>query len=807
MRYRAPGFSRAFRAIQRHPGSYLAAALTIAAGMGAVVAMVSVYVTVVLHPMGVARADQLVDIQTINPKVNVVPAALSWVRFDNSLRHARSFSHIAAWDFDSASLTTGEAVPEQVTVLRVSSAFFPLLGVEPIEGRLFTPADDQVNGPAVCVMSHELWATRFGGQPIVGRTIDLDGRAVEVIGVLPPRLTQPWSTQQVFLPRLFETSAMTPENIRNGSSFLSVIGRLKPDVTIEQAQAELDGLAAEYSAQFAGRTDAANLTAARPLVETMVGNSRQTLRIVLYAVGAVLLIACANASTLFLGQLLARQRETAVRLALGATRWQVVREFLLESLGLSLTAGAAGLAFAWLLLRVVPLALGSSLPDGTILTIDATAVAVSLTVIAISALLVGLVPALYVTRPVASPLLTFARGETTTPSGKRLRAWLVVCEVALSCALLIGGALLTQSLLRLRQSSPGFDVRGTAAGLLTLPLERYSTPERQAAFAVAVVERLQGAAGVQGAAAVFGLPLGDGFSFHQYVVAGQPIPPPSERQRAGIRLVTEQYLQLMRIRLKAGRLFTGQDRAGAPMVCIVNESLAKRMFGGRAVGEAILRGRDANLRYEIVGVVEDVRSYGIRRPAVDEVFYPLRQLPWPQFAIVARTDGDSAALRRAMEAAVADVDPRQPVAGFATMEQRLADSWDSERGLATMTTAFAAVALVMALVGLYAVLAQSVASRAAEIGVRVALGAGRAKIVLLILRNGMTIALGGIFIGIVAAVPGGRHLSAQLYAVNPVDPWILGGVSSVFALVALLACVAPAWRAATLDPIRALRSA
>jgi putative ABC transport system permease protein len=289
------------------------------------------------------------------------------------------------------------------------------------------------------------------------------------------------------------------------------------------------------------------------------------------------------------------------------------------------------------------------------------------------------------------------------------------------------------------------------------------------------------------------------------VVAGRPIPPPSERQRAGIRLVTEDYFALMGIRLKAGRLFSDRDRAGAPLVCIINESLATRMFENNPIGQAILRGRDANIRYEIVGIVEDIRTFGVRQPVVDEVFYPIRQLPWPQFAIVARTDGDPQFLRAAMERAVASVDSAQPLAGFASMQQRLEQLRGSERAMASITLAFAALALFMAVVGLYAVLAQSVASRATEISVRVALGADRGQIVTLILQNGMAIVGAGLAAGLVAALASGDYLAAQLYTVNPRDPFVYGGVVLLFGAVAMLACLAPSWRAARLDPIAALR--
>jgi putative ABC transport system permease protein len=794
-----------FRSILRAPGSYVVAALTLATGIGTVVGMFSVYNALVLNPMRAARPDELVAITAANPSIPNVPTALSWIRFDNSLRRARAFRAVAAYDSDSASLVEPGQPPEQLAVLRVSRHFFDVLEVRPQIGRTFTADEDQPNGPDVCVLSYELWRARFGGRPMVGTTLNLNGRPVEVVGILPPQFTQPWSGQQLFIPRLFETSTLLPENVQGGSSYLSVIARLNPGTSLQQAQAELDGLAADYRMRFAGRTDAANGTVVQPFVEALVAGQRQTLGILLGAVAAVLLVACANSSTLFLGRLLTRQRETAVRQGLGASRARIVGQFLLESLGLSVVAGLAGIAIAWGLIRGVTIGLGTALPAGTVLAVDARALAVAALAVLATAGLVGLVPALYVTRPTLTPLATFARGESTTPSARRLRALLVLSEVALSCVLLVGAAILLSSLIRLRQSNPGFDVQGTAAGQVTLPQDRYPTPERQAAFATEVVDRLLQTPGVRGAAAVFGLPLGDEFSYHQYVVAGRPVPPPSERQRAGIRLVTEDYFDVMRIHLKTGRLFSARDRQGAPLVCIVNEAFARRNFEGSPVGQSVLRGREANLRYEIVGVVDDVRTYGLQTPVVEEVFYPLRQLPWPQFALIARSDGDPGALRRTLEQAVSSVDPTQPLAGFATMAQRLDQTWGAEKTMASLTMAFAAIAVLMALVGLYAVLTQSVASRAAEIGVRVALGAGRYQVVRLVLVDGMGIVVSGIALGLVAAAAAGSLLSARLYGVSSHDPWLFGGVGVMFTLVGLAACTGPSLKAASLDPVKALK--
>jgi putative ABC transport system permease protein len=794
----------ALRDLARRPATYLIDIVTIATGVGAAVAMFSIYSATVLRPMSVEAPEELVAIQAANARVANVPTALSWLRFDHSLRGARSFSRIAAYDADSASLSVPGEPPERIPALRVSEGFFPLLGVQAGEGRLFTSEDDAVNGPAVCVLSHQLWQTRFGGAPVTGRTIDLDGRAVEIIGVLASRLTPPWAGADIFLPRVFESSTMNAENVRNGASFLSVIGRLGPGVTLSQAQAELDTLAVDYAARFAGRTDAANSTVASSFLELLIGNRRQIVGVLLGSVVAILLVACTNASTLFLGRLLARRREVAVRQALGASRPRLIAAFMLESLGLAFVAGVTGLGLAWGLLRAAAAWLSDVLPAAVTFGLDGRALAAATAVVLFVAVAVGLLPALYATRRRTTPLLTFARTEGGA-SGGRVRSMLVLAQVAICCVLLVGAALLVTSLVALQRTSPGFDTDTTAAGLLSLSPQRHPTPERQAAFAVDVVDQLGRAPGIRGAAVVFGLPLGDEFTFHQYVVAGRPIPPPSERERAGIRLISEGYFEVMGIRMRAGRAFTSQDRAGAPLVCIVNESLARRMFAGDPIGQSILRGREANLRYEIVGVVEDIRTYGIRREPVDEVFYPIRQLPWPHFALVASATGDPSATRRVMEAAVSAVDPTQPLARFASMRERLDATRGSERAMATVTTIFAVITLLIAVVGLYTTVSHDVASRTAELGVRMALGATPSKVVRLVLRQGMTIVGAGMVIGVALAALGSTYLSGHLFAVDPRDPRIFAGVAAAFAGVAFMACVVPSRRAARLDPLRALR--
>jgi len=371
--------------------------------------------------------------------------------------------------------------------------------------------------------------------------------------------------------------------------------------------------------------------------------------------------------------------------------------------------------------------------------------------------------------------------------------------------LLVGAALLLASLIQLQRSSPGFDPPGVAAAFTPLPKERYGTPERQALFYFDVLDRVRSNAEVSGAAVVFGLPLHDENYASTYAVAGRPIPPPSNRARAGLRIVTEDYFSVMHIRLLAGRTFTADDRAGAHGVCIVNDSLARRQFGGRSpLGQTLVRGREADQAYEIVGVVADVKTNGLTSATPDEIFYPFRQLPRLESAIVARTSASAEALLPVFRSAVAAVDPNVPVARFATMDRRLADTLGPQRTVAGLTIVFAAVAMLLAGIGLYAVLAHTVAARTVEIGIRLAIGASRAHILRLVLLQGMRLVAYGIACGLIAAALGSKLLAAQLYHVSPTTPWVYISVGVVFAVIGVTASLMPAVRAARVDPVISL---
>jgi len=799
--------THAVRALRKSPGFSLVAVLTIAVGIGANTALFSVYDRLVLDPVTIPAPGSLVAIWINNPQLNFNAPAMSWPRYDDIRSHAASFASLGISAFDNFTLT-GNGDPEQLNGQRVSATFFPTLGILPAAGRNFTADEDLPNGPAVCIISHELWQTRFGGRAqIVGSTITLNGQPWQVVGIMPPRLSAPFAQVQVFAPRVFEVGGLTPIQVQNGAGYAQAIARLKPAVSLEQATSELAALGRSYKERFAARLDANNATVPRMYVEALVGNLQPTFYTLLGAVGFVLLIACANVASLFLGRLTARVREVAVRQALGATRRQIVRQFLVESFVFSLAAGALGVLLASWALSAVQALIGAQLPPNTAVTLNWRALAFTAAVTLTTALLVGLVPALQASRAeLVDTLKDSARGSSSDRSG-RFRATLIVSEVALSVVLLVGSALLLVSFIKLQRTPPGFEPRGAAAAFVGVPQARYATPAQQAQFFVDVVARLRAQPRIADAAAAIGLPMSGFNPRSPYSVGGRPVLPLPQRPIANLGIVSDGYFRMMRIPFAEGRAFTADDRDGGPGVCIINESLAKRLFPGEsALGRILLRGRDAELKAEIVGVIRDVKTNGLNLPAPDEIYYPVRQLPRPGMAIVARTDGDAASLQAILRSTVAAVDKDQPISFFATLETTVAQSLGVQRIVASLTAIFAALALVLSAIGLYSVLAYAVSQRTPEIGIRMALGARPEQVVGLVMRNGLTLVAVGLGVGLAAAAGAARLLQTLLFDVQPLDPLIYAAVTIVFAIVATLACLVPSLRASRIDPLLALRA-
>jgi predicted permease len=800
-------FRAALRALQKSPAFTFVAVLTIAVGIGANTTLFSVYDRLVLNPVTVPRPSSLVAIWVNNPQLNFNAPALSWPRYEDLRAHARSFASLGISAFDNFTLT-GNGEPEQLNGQRVSATFFPTLGILPARGRNFTEDEDAPNGPAVCIISHELWQTRFGGRDqLVGETVTLNGQPWQVVGILPPRLSAPFSQAQVFAPRVFDVGGLTPVQVQNGAGFAQPIARLKAGVSLVQATSELAALSRAYRERFATRLDANNTTEPLMFVASLVGNLEPAFYTLLAAVSFVLLIACANVASLFLGRLTARQKEIAVRQSLGASRARVVRQFLVESLVFSVIAGALGVLVGLWALWAIHSTIASQLPPNTTLTLNGRALAFTAGVTLLSAILVGLAPALQASKArLVDVLKDSARGSSGERAG-RYRATLMVGEVALSVVLLVGSGLLLMSFLKLQRTPPGFEPAGAAAAFVGVPVTRYKTPAQQAEFFNQVIERLRADARVTDAAAAIGLPMSGFNPRSPYGVAGRPALPLPQRPLAGLAIVSDDYFRLMRIGFVEGRAFGPDDRDGAPNVCIVNESLARRLFPGESArGHVLLRGRDAEIKSEIVGVIHDVKTNGLNAPAPDEIYYPMRQLGRPGMGVVARTAGDAAALQSVIRAAVAAVDKNQPISFFATYETTVAQSLGPQRIVASLTTIFAALAFVMSVVGLYSVLAYAVSQRTPEIGIRMALGARPEQVVGMVMRGGLQLVAVGLVLGLFAAAGAARVIQTLLFNVEPLEPLVYGAVAVVFTLVASLACLLPSLRASRIDPLVALRA-
>ncbi len=798
----------AIRSLLKTPGFTLLAVATIAIGIGANAALFSVFMQLVVRPVSLPEPASLVSIWSVNQNLNFNAPAVSWPRYEEIRAHAQSFRSIGNSAFDNFTLT-GNGEPEQLNGLRVTATFFPTLGVSPVRGRNFTAEEDLPNGAAVCILSHELWQSRFGGdEAIVGRTIQLNGQSWEVVGIMPPRLSNPFAQSQVFVPRVFEVAGLTPEQIQRGASYTQPIARLKPGVSLEQAQSELTTLSRSYAERFSSHLDAQNTTEPRSFTETLVGNLRPTFYTLLGAVAFVLLIACANVASLFLGRLSARHKEIAVRQSLGATRTAIMRQFLVESVVFSTAAGLLGLLLAMWALSAIQSAVASQLPPNTTLSLEWGAVAMAFFATLASSLFVGLVPAWQASRNrIADTLKDTARSSGGGTRGGRFRAGLVIVEVALSVVLLVGSSLLLLSFLRLQKTPAGFSGEGAAAAFVGVPLNRYPTPGEQAEFFSRVIEQLRAVPQVKGAAAVIGLPLSGFAPISPYSVSGRPVLPLPERPLAGLSIVSEDYFSTLRIPLREGRTFNADDREGAPGVCVINETFAKRLFPGESpLGKVLLRGRDADIHVQIVGVVGDVKTSGLNAPPPDTIYYPVRQLGRPGMAVVARIDGPADALQPILRTAVATVDRDQPISFFQTMENAVNQSLGVQRIVASLTALFAGLAASLAALGLYSVLGYAVAQRTSEIGIRMALGAQRHQVLTLILGSGMKLVAIGLLVGLVFAVFAARLIQSQLYSVEPFDPTIYGGVAAMFAVMGTLACLLPSLRASRVDPIIAVRT-
>jgi len=781
-----------------------------AVGVGANTAIFSVANALLLRPLQYAQPDRLVLLSSELKAAGVKQGPLTYPRFTLVNERSRSFTGVAAFCAEVFNLT-GRGDPEQIQAARVSWNFFDILGVHPALGRPFRAEEDQPAGAPVALIGNALWARRFASDPsAVGRSVTLDSKDYTIIGVLPPdfRFALLGLKAEIFAPRVFDLNIITPEQARAGTGFLNYVARLQPGTGIAGAQREMNALSAQYRREFPKfpDTDPDLIVRVGNLRDEMVSGVRPAVLILFGAVTLVLLIACANVASLLLSRALGRKREIAVRAAIGASRAGLIRQLLTESLMLALLGGVLGaLLSAWGTHALAGMAQGS-LPRASEIRTDGYVMAFTLLVSMLAGIFFGLVPALQISRAdLNSVLRSEGRGSTSGRRRNAMRNLLVVSQVALCMLLLIASGLLLRNFAQLRSGNPGFDPHNLLTLNVALPPARYSKPAQMAAFFSELVRQVRAVPGVRSAAGSSALPVNPS-RFSPALPEGQPQLPLSQRPVFNIQMSGPGYAGTLRIPVVRGREFTERDDAHAPLVAMVNQSLARRYWPNEnAVGKHILLGRIPQ-PLEVVGVLGDVRNLGVAADVGLEIYIPFAQRPWANINLIVRTAGDPHAFVSAVRARVLSIDADQPVTAVQTMEELLETGAAQSRFTASLLGALSGTALLLAVVGIYSVIAYSVAERTHEMGIRIALGAEPADILRLVLRQGLLLAVSGIVIGVAASFALTRLMASLLYHVSVTDPATFAIGSLLFAAVALLASYLPARRATRVDPMAALRN-
>ena len=791
----------AVRTLGARPGFTAIAVLTLALGVGANAAIFSVVDGVLLQPLPFPDADRLVAVWEDHqgrggPEQEWTGAA----GFRDWRAESRSFAGMTAYVGWRPNLT-GRDEPERLEGGQVTPEYFAVLGVEPALGRAFLPEEEGVGAPRVVVLSDELWRRRFAAEAdLLGTAISLNGEPHTVVGVLPPGFRAPLIGGELWRPLQLDPAAGD-----RGNYFLRVIARLKPDVALETARADMAGVARGIAERFPDEKEGVT-SALVPLHEQLVGNIRPALLVLLAAVGLVLLIACANVANLLLARAAARGREISVRTALGASRWRVVRQLLTESLVLAGGGGGLGLLLGiWgtdLLKRLAP----PGSPRIEEVGVDLRVLGFTLAVALAAGLVFGLAPALQASRPdLAGSLKERAGGAGH--GARRLRGALVMAEVALALTLLVSAGLLVKSFSRLLAVPGGFEPESVLAANLVLSSADYPESPAVAGFFAQLLERLAARPGIEATGAVSVAPLSGADTDTSFIIEGRTPPPPGREPTAWYRSVTPGYFQALGIPIVRGRGLTDADREGAPQAVLVNQAFVRQHFPHEdPLGRRIRPGGDDEMPWStIVGVVGDVRHRGLDQAPEVELYLSHAQFSARSMTLFVRTAGDPLRLAPELAAEVRALDGNLPVAGVTTMEAMVADSVAVPRFTTVLLAAFSAVALLLAAIGIYGVGAYSVAQRVQEIGVRMALGAGRREVLRLVVGQGMAPTLLGLGIGLAAAFWLTRAMSALLFGVSPTDPATFAAVAAALAAVALAANYLPARRATGISPVEALR--
>ncbi|HEX3644634.1 MAG TPA: ABC transporter permease [Vicinamibacterales bacterium] len=797
----------AIRSLLKAPEFTLVATAIIAIGIGANTAVFSIVDAALLRPLPFKNSGRLFTLSGSNPKRAIRDGPFSYPSFVELAARDSMLSGLAAIANEPFNETDGDR-PEQLPGARVSASFFEVIGVQAALGRTFAPAENKTGAAAVAVIGRGYWRRRFGGaESAIGVTLALNGTPYTVIGALGIDLPPPFDDVDVWAPRVDEITGFPRNLIDGGLGYLTAVARIAPGVRVEQAQSEVDAIAHAYARANPTNTDAdpdasLHLT---PIRERTAGSARSPLLVLMGAVGLVLLIACANVANLLLVRATARSHETAVRLALGASRWDLTRWMCSESLLLSLSGGILGVLLAFWSVDLAASTL-RGLPRGSEIAIDGRVLAFSLAVSIAAGVVFGTLPLSLAARqsPVDAIKSHSGRGSTATRRGTRNA--LIVAEVALSLMLLVGAGLLLRGFARLTRVPVGFKADGLLTFRLSLPTSGYSDPAAMRSFFTRLMPRLERMPGVSGAAASMALPPAM-TTMAPYVTGDQPLVAIGERPLGQWSAVTPGYFATLGIPIVAGRSLSADDTEQSPLAVVISQGLARRAWPNASpIGRQILVGRFPGFAV-VVGVAGDVKNNGLASEPMAEMYTPYPQRPWPAMQFVVRSaGGNPLALVNAVRAAVQEVDRELPITRVETMDASLADSVSTERLLTWLLFAFAAVALLMAAVGLYGVIAYTVTQRTQEIGVRIALGADPSAVVRLVAAEGLRLTAAGMIAGTLAAAVVSRTMRGMLFDVSPADPLTYGAVLVIFTATACAALIVPARRALRVDPLTALRA-
>jgi putative ABC transport system permease protein len=806
-------FRYALRQLRKSPAFAAVAVLTLALGIGANTAIFSVVNGVLLRPLAYTDPDRLVRIWHVPPSKSfpgITTFSVSAANYLDWQSQNQVFEQMTIYSYKSFTLT-GSEKPEQLDAGAVSSTFFSTLGVQPLLGRVFLPEEDHPGKANVVILSYKFWLTHYGKNPdAVGRNISLDGQSYLIAGVMPADFRVP-DYALLWTPLAWTDQ----ERAVRGEHHYVVMARLKPEVDLKQAQAEMNTISSRLEQQYPEDDKGWGATV-RPLHADIVGDVRPALLVLLGSVAFVLLIACVNVANLTLAKTFSRQKEIAIRTAMGASSARVLRQILVESVLLALVGGAIGLIYAHFGVRLIMAFLADKVPQAVDVGLDVTVLLFTVLISVSTGVLAGVLPGLRLSRPNVNQALKQGLGRTDSDSSAHgTRGILVIAEVALSLVLLFGAGLMIRSFQRLQRVNPGFDADNVMTMTLSVAGAKFPSATQQTAFYEQVLQRVRSLPGVESAGIIDDVPLNGNGSHQPIAIEGHSVQAMADQPEVDVRLASTGYMRSMRVPVVRGRDFNDADVAGRPAVILISESMAREFWPDQnPIGKRLTMTFFPGVVREIVGVVGDVKIDGLDQTRPSATLYvPSTQITapvtgqWTSFpmTLVIRTSSNPGGVVSAATNAVHEIDPELPVRDVLTMNEVMANSVSQQRFNMLLLGAFGILALMLAAMGIYSVLSYSVRRRGQEIGIRLALGARLADVLRMVVVEGMKPVLFGVILGIAGAFALGRLLASLIYTVRPTDPLTFFTSAALLALISLLACLIPAYRATRVDPISALR--